>query len=167
MQDAVLVLNANFQPINVCSSHRAINLIVADKATLVLNGRGYIYSVSQAFPKPSIIRLDRMITRPRLRVPLSRNEVFRRDNNTCQYCGKRNATFTIDHVLPRKSGGLHRWDNVVTACISCNHHKGSQTPEQAQMRLMSFPADPPASALYYFQGHITQNEEWEEYVRGW
>ncbi|RME91123.1 MAG: HNH endonuclease, partial [Anaerolineae bacterium] len=124
MQAPVLVLNANFEPINVCTTRRAIGLILAGKAAMVVNGRGYIHTVSQAFPRPSVIRLERMIHRPRPRVKLTRREIFRRDNYTCQYCGRRTPMLTVDHVLPRHLGGKHTWTNVVTACPACNHRKG-------------------------------------------
>lgn len=167
MEDDVLVLNANFQPIQICSTRRAVNLVFSNKASLVLNGRGFIHTVSEAFPRPSIIRLDRMIIRPRLIVPLSRHEVFRRDNYTCQYCGRRNVDFTLDHVIPRKDGGSHSWENVVTACINCNHRKGSRSVREASMELLTRPATPPHSALYYFQSKINRNNEWLEFIEGW
>jgi 5-methylcytosine-specific restriction endonuclease McrA len=167
MQDSVLVLNANYQPIHVCSTRRAITLIFANKASLIQNGRGYIYTVSQSYPRPSIIRLDRMVIRPRLRVQFSRHEIFRRDHHTCQYCGKVNGELTLDHVIPKKMGGEHTWTNVVTACIVCNHHKGSRTPEQANMKLLAQPVLPPASAVYYFQTQIANNQDWEQYIKGW
>lgn len=167
MENDVLVLNANFQPIQICSTRRAVNLVFANKATLVMNGRGYIHSVTNAFPRPSIIRLERMVIRPRLIVPLSRHEVFRRDSYTCQYCGRRNVDFTLDHVIPRKNGGSHNWENVVTACITCNHRKGSHSLREANMQLLSRPTPPPASAAYYFQSSINRNSEWVEFIKGW
>lgn len=167
MLDSVLVLNANYQPIHVCSTRRAITLIFANKATMVLNGRGYIYTVSQSFPRPSVIRLEKMIVRPRLRVQFSRHEIFRRDNFTCQYCGRKTTDLTIDHVIPKKFGGQHIWSNVVSACFTCNHHKGSRTPEQADMHLLARPALPPASAAYYFHSQSVNNSNWEEYLKGW
>lgn len=167
MQDSVLVLNANYQPIHICSTRRAITLMFANKASLVLNGRGYIYTVSQSFPRPSVIRLERMVIRPRLRVQFSRHEVFRRDDYTCQYCGRKTGELTIDHVLPKKSGGRHTWSNVVTACITCNHQKGSRTPEQANMHLLAQPVMPPTSAAYYFHSQLSNNSNWEEYLMGW
>lgn len=167
MNDSVLVLNANFEPIHICNTHRAISLVINDKASLVLNGRGYIHTVSAAFPIPSVIRLDRMVNRPRPRVKFSRHEIFRRDGYTCQYCGKSVGELTIDHVIPRIFGGQHKWNNVVTACIHCNHHKGGRTPEQAGMRLRARPDKPPASAQYYFEKFIQENQNWEQFIKGW
>lgn len=165
--DSVLVLNANFQPINVCSTRRAIMLVYEKKASIIKNGRGQIFTVRNSFPKPSIIRLERMIVRPRLVVQFSRQEVFRRDHFTCQYCGKKNVELTIDHILPRKLGGKHAWTNVITACISCNRRKGSSTPEQAKMQILTQPKHPPVTAYYYFQNEINKYSDWEEYITGW
>ncbi|PWH14555.1 MAG: HNH endonuclease [Anaerolineae bacterium] len=163
----VLVLNANFEPINVCNMRRAIGLMLAGKATLIANGRGEIKTVSASFPRPSVIRLEHMVHRPRPRVKLTRREVFRRDNYTCQYCGRKVANLTIDHVLPRHLGGTHTWTNVVAACPACNHQKGGRRLEEAHMTLINTPREPPASAQYIFGPHLPDNEEWLPYVEGW
>jgi 5-methylcytosine-specific restriction endonuclease McrA len=167
MNEAVLVLNANFQPINITSTYRAINLVLAEKATLVMNGRGYIHSVSQAFPLPSVIRLNRMVKRPRPIVKLTRKEIFRRDDYTCQYCGRKFHNLTIDHVIPRHMGGTTTWQNVVTACSRCNHLKGGLTPQQSGMQPLRAPKAPPSTATYLFGKHINQNQEWQEFLIGW
>lgn len=167
MNEPVLVLNANFQPINITSTYRAINLVLADKATLILNGRGVIRSVTQTFPLPSVIRLNRMIKRPRPIVKLTRLEIFRRDHFTCQYCGRQTSELTIDHVIPRRLGGKTRWDNVVSACPRCNHLKGGMTPEQSSMYPIKKPKHPPNTAIYLFGKHLNQNEEWEDFLLGW
>lgn len=163
----VLVLNANFEPINVCNTRRALGLILTGKAMLLLNGRGEIKTVSQIFPRPSIIRLEKMVKRPRPRVKLTKREILRRDDYTCQYCGQHVSSLTIDHVIPRHMGGQHNWENLVTACSPCNHHKGGRTVEQAQMRLLHLPAEPPASARYIFARHLKENDEWLPFVDGW
>ena len=167
MQEPVLVLNANFEPINICTTRRAIGLIIGGKAAMVANGRGYIHTVSELFPRPSVIRLEIQIHRPRPRVKLTRREVFRRDNYTCQYCGRRDGVLTVDHVLPRHQGGLHTWTNVVAACPSCNHRKGGKSPEEAHMKLLHTPKEPPANANYLFGRHVNENDEWAEFIRGW
>jgi len=163
----VLVLNANFEPLNVCNTRRAIVLVLTGKADLILDGRGEIQSVSQVFPCPSIIRLERMIKRPRPKVKLTKREILRRDNYTCQYCGKILPYLTIDHIVPRRLGGTHEWDNVVAACPACNHRKGGRTVEQAQMRLARPPVEPPSSAVYIFGRHLHENTDWVPYVEGW
>jgi len=167
MQIPVLVLNANFEPINVCNTRRAIGLMLSGKATMVLNGRGEIKTVSRSFPSPSIIRLEKMVRRPRPRVKLTKREILRRDDFTCQYCGVHPSYLTIDHVIPRRLGGHHNWDNLVAACPSCNHRKGSRTLDQAQMRLLHKPAEPPTSADYIFARHLHDNADWVPFVQGW
>lgn len=167
MQEPVLVLNANFEPINICTTRRAIGLILGGKAAMVANGRGYIHTVKELFPRPSVIRLEIQIHRPRPRVKLTRREVFRRDNYTCQYCGRRDGVLTLDHVFPRHQGGLHIWTNVVAACPTCNHRKGGLSPEEAHMKLLHVPREPSASAGYLFGRHLNENDEWAEFIRGW
>ncbi len=167
LHEPVLVLNANFAPINVCSTKRAIVLMLTGKASLVLNGRGVIQSVSQAFPRPSIIRLGMMIKRPRPQVKLNKREIFRRDDYTCQYCGQHKKNLTVDHVIPRRLGGDHSWENLITACASCNHRKGGRTAEQAGMRLLHQPHEPSSSAQYIFGKYISNNEEWLPFLSGW
>ena len=167
MNASVLVLNANYEPINVCDTHRAIVLILSEKASLVLNGRGYINTVKTAFPRPSVIRLEKMVNHPRPRVKLTRREIFRRDNFTCQYCGRHITTLTVDHVVPRHLGGEHKWSNVVAACSHCNHHKGGRTADEAGMHPMRVPKEPPSSAKYIFGRHLEENAEWEPFILGW
>ena len=167
MQLPVLVLNANYEPINVCDTRRAMGLILANKATLVLNGRGEIRSVNAILPRPSVIRLQKMVHRPRPQLKMTRREIFRRDNFTCQYCGRHLSDLTIDHILPRHLGGRHIWKNVVAACPSCNHRKGGRTLEEAGMRLLHPPAEPPNNAHYIFGRHLDENHEWESYLSGW
>lgn len=167
MNAPVLVLNANFEPLNVCDTRRALGLILTGKADMVVNGRGVIRTVSREIPRPSIIRLEEMVQRPRPRVKLTRREIFRRDNYTCQYCGRRSGEMTVDHVLPRHLGGKHIWTNVVTACPSCNHQKGGRRLDESGMKLIRLPQEPPSSALYIFGRHLTENVDWEPYIRGW
>jgi 5-methylcytosine-specific restriction endonuclease McrA len=163
----VLILNANFEPIHVCDTRRAIGLILSEKASLVLNGRGEIKTVSRSYPLPSVIRLEKMVSRPRVRIKLTRREVFRRDNFTCQYCGRHSTDLTIDHIVPRHLGGQHEWTNVVAACSHCNHRKGGRTLEEANMHFLRHPKEPPASAAYVFGRHLDECSEWEPFITGW
>jgi len=167
MHQPVLVLNANFEPINVCTTRRALGLIFNGKAALVLNGRGEIRTVASSYPSPAIIRLEKMIRRPRPSVRLTKREVLRRDNYTCQYCGQHSAFLTIDHIIPRRLGGQHAWTNLVAACPGCNHRKGGRPLEQSQMSLLRAPAEPPASASYLFARHLGENVEWVPFIEGW
>jgi 5-methylcytosine-specific restriction endonuclease McrA len=167
MVSPVLVLNANFEPINVCNTRRAIGLVLSGKASMILNGRGEIRTISRSYPRPSVIRLERMVRRPRPHVKLTKREILRRDNFTCQYCGNNATYLTIDHVFPRRLGGKHVWENVVAACPACNHRKGGRTVEQAQMHLMRKPVEPPSSAFYIFSRHLNENQEWVPFIEGW
>jgi 5-methylcytosine-specific restriction endonuclease McrA len=146
---------------------RAIGLILAEKAAMVVNGRGYIHTISQRLPRPSVIRLEHMIHRPRPRVKLTRREVFRRDNYTCQYCGRHDTPLTVDHILPKHLGGKHIWTNVAAACPSCNHRKGGRRLEEAHMHLLHIPKEPSASAVYLYGHHLSENGEWEQFITGW
>ena len=167
MNTLVLVLNSNFEPLNVCTTRRAIGMMLEGKAALIANGRGMIQTVTRSYPLPSVIRLAHMVHRPRQHVKLTRREVFRRDNYTCQYCGRKVPNLTIDHVMPRHLGGKHVWTNVVTACSSCNHQKGGRRLEESHVRLMTIPHEPPASAKYLFGQHLPENETWEPFISGW
>ncbi len=167
MTDSVLVLNANFEPINICDLRRAMGMILTDKATLVLNGRGVIHSTYQIYPAPSVIRLQYMVHRPRIHIKLTRREIFRRDNFICQYCGKSGGVLTIDPVIPRHLGGQHIWTNVVTACSTCNHQKGGRTIAEANMHLLHIPKEPPSTAIYVFGRHVKDYSEWKPFLDGW
>jgi 5-methylcytosine-specific restriction endonuclease McrA len=168
MQKApVLVLNANFEPINICNVRRAVGLILSGKAAMVVNGRGYIHTISKLIPEPSIIRLEYMIHRPHPQIRLTRREVFRRDNFTCQYCGQHTTNLTIDHVQPKHLGGKHIWTNVVAACPSCNHRKGDRRLTESQMKLIRQPIEPPSNADYIYGSHLYENNEWKPFLIGW
>jgi 5-methylcytosine-specific restriction endonuclease McrA len=167
MNTPVLVLNANFEPLNVCSTRRALSLLVAGKAEMLINGRGYVRTVRLTIPRPSIIRLGYMIKRPRPRVRLTKREIFRRDDHACQYCGSRGSRLTVDHVLPRHRGGEHTWSNLVTACPACNLRKGGRSLDEARMRLLHPASEPRATAAYLFARHLPDNDVWVEYLTGW
>ena len=167
MNDPVLVLNANFEPLNVCDTRRAIGLILTGKAEMLANGRGYIHTALLSIPSPSVIKLENMVRRPRARVKLTKREIFRRDNYTCQYCGRQMAHLTIDHVEPRHRGGQHRWDNLVAACQPCNRQKGGRSASEANMHLHHRPAEPAATATYIFGRHLADNDDWRKYIEGW
>jgi 5-methylcytosine-specific restriction endonuclease McrA len=167
MHQPVLVLNANYEPLNICDTRRAIGLILTGKAEMVANGRGSIHTARLSYPRPSVIRLEHIVHRPRPRVKLTKREIFRRDNYTCQYCGRQAAHLTIDHIIPRHRGGQHRWDNLVTACAACNRRKGGHLMAEANMHLKRQAVEPPATATYLFGRHAADNEEWRKYIEGW
>jgi 5-methylcytosine-specific restriction endonuclease McrA len=167
LNEPVLILNVNFEPLHVCNTKRALSLVFSGKAEIILNGRGLIRTSSASFEIPSVIKLGYMVKRPRLQVNLTKREILRRDNYTCQYCGKRSNTLTVDHVIPRRLGGKHIWTNVVAACPPCNRRKGGKTPESAEMLLNRPPFEPNPSAYYRFGRHLVTHQEWEQFILGW
>lgn len=168
MRDSVLVLNQNYEPLNICSVRRALVLVLGGKAELLEAAKGRIASATRAFPFPSVIRLIHLIKRPRPRVKLTRKEIFIRDGYTCQYCGVRTSNLTIDHVIPRSRGGLHTWDNVVAACQPCNHRKGGKSVAEARMTLLQQPHEPRAGQYYTVERRLdgTFHETWSKFLPG-
>jgi 5-methylcytosine-specific restriction endonuclease McrA len=164
----VLVLNQSYEPFNICRVRRAIVLIYQGKAGMLENGVGFIHSANNIFPIPSVIKLDRMIKRPRLERKLTRFGVFHRDDYTCQYCGQEGRELTLDHVIPRYRGGEHTWENVVSACIPCNRHKAGRTPQQARMRLIHQPCRPRGNTNFFISYHylkyLKYRSEWQKYL---
>lgn len=164
---SVLVLNQNYEPLNICNVRRAFVLLSRGKAEVIEHGAGALRTPSHLFIKPSVIRMVYHIRRPRPKVRLSRREVFLRDNYTCQYCGTRTKDLTLDHVLPRHRGGQHTWENLVSACRACNHRKGSRRPEEAHMKLMRPPVEPKASGYHVLYRHIQSYDEWRKFIPEW
>ncbi|MFC1904585.1 HNH endonuclease [Chloroflexota bacterium] len=161
----VLVLTQNYEPTNICRVRRAVALLYRGKAEMLEDGSGFIHAVSYEFPVPSVIRLAYMIKRPQPERKLTRLEIFHRDQYTCQYCSKETRQLTLDHVIPRYRGGQHTWENVVSACISCNRHKAGRTPQEAGMKLIHHPAHPRGNRLFYIPYHYLQiRSEWQKYL---
>ena len=159
----VLVLNQNYDPLNVCNVRRAVVLLDVGKAELLTNGRGVLHTPLQAVPVPSVIRLMRLVHRPVLRRRLSRREVFLRDGFACQYCGRESRELTVDHVVPRFRGGAHSWENMVSACIPCNHRKAGRIPREAGMHLRQEPRAPRPNPYHRFTlGSLP--EEWLQFI---
>jgi len=159
----VLVLNQNYEPLNICRVRRAIMLIYWGRAEMLENGTGFIHSANNLFPVPSVVRLVYMIKRPRLQRKLTRLEVFNRDHFTCQYCEKQTHQLTLDHIIPRYRGGKHTWENVVSACVPCNRRKAGRTPGEAGMRLVHHPAPPPHGIVFRIPFHQQPRSEWQKY----
>jgi 5-methylcytosine-specific restriction endonuclease McrA len=139
----VLVLNATYEPINVCTVRRAVVLLLKDKAEVIEHGDWQLHSETTTIARPVVIRLVSYVRIPRdtHRRKITRRAVFARDNWTCQYCGSK-STLTVDHVIPRSKGGGSNWDNIVASCAPCNRRKGNALPRQAGMRLLNQPRTP-------------------------
>src|SRR5919109_1645358 len=161
----VLVLNLDFQPLNVCNVRRAVVLLSKEKATVIEHNGHIVTSERLQLQSPSVIRLAYHVKRPRPVVKLTRKEVLQRDDHSCQYCGKRAHDLTIDHVVPRHRGGQHTWENVVAACKTCNHRKGGRTLAEARMRLLRQPVRPPATPQYLYASYVRAGERtWSKFV---
>ncbi|HBN09775.1 MAG TPA: HNH endonuclease [Cyanobacteria bacterium UBA8530] len=139
----VLVLSDSFQPLYTCGVERAITLLYLGKAVSVKDSDALIHSPSVIMRIPKAIRLlvRAVLRRYSESQKPSHQGIFRRDRNTCQYCGKKGQV-TVDHVFPRSRGGADTWENLVTACFSCNNRKGNNSPEEAGMPLLHPPRPP-------------------------
>lgn len=166
MDSSVLVLNQDYEPLNVCSVRRALVLVLRGRAEVIEIGKGVLRTASRLVQLPSVIRLVHYIRRPRPKVRLSRREVFARDGWTCMYCGRVGVDLTLDHVVPRHRGGGHTWDNLVAACKACNHRKAGRTPEEAKMRLFQAPFEPRVSPYHLFRAYLEANDGWRKFVPG-
>ena len=163
LNNPVLVLNQNYEPLNICQVRRAILLILNGKAEVIENNSSVIRSPSFSMISPSVVRLAHLVKRPRPQARLTRRRVFIRDRYTCQYCGKQTQELTLDHVVPRRMDGEHSWDNVVSACKSCNQRKAGRTPREAEMKLLRKPFLPQSNGHYVvYPFHAPP--EWQKYT---
>jgi len=141
MHAPVLVLNASYEPINVCAARRAIVLVLKGVAmTEEVNGH-FLHSARLTIRVPSVIRLLEYRRIPHQTRALSRKNILLRDRNSCQYCGNvlASAELTLDHVVPRSRGGSSTWENLVACCHGCNRQKGNQLPHEAGMKPLREP----------------------------
>jgi 5-methylcytosine-specific restriction endonuclease McrA len=141
----VLVLNATYEPINVCTVRRAVVLMLKEKAELVEHADWRLRSESSSVARPVVIRLVSYVRVPRdaHRRKITRRAVFARDGWACQYCGA-SSNLTVDHVIPRSKGGSSSWENIVASCAPCNRRKGDRLPRQANMHPRRTPSTPRA-----------------------
>jgi len=149
LNSSILVLNSDYNPINICNARRAIVLLIKHKAHMVTE---------------KVIRLIEYIRLPYRRLMANhptRNLIYKRDGYTCAYCGAKER-LTIDHIHPTSRGGQDTWENLVTACCKCNSLKGNRTPQESSMILKVIPKAP------YNKLHLTINtsnvKDWKEYV---
>ena len=140
----VLVLNATYEPINVCTVRRAAVLVLKEKAEVLEHGKRALHSEWLTLERPIVIRLISFVRIPRdaHRRKITRKAVLARDSWTCQYCGSRKPGLTVDHVIPRSRGGKSVWENIVASCASCNRRKGNRLPREIQMHPASRPSAP-------------------------
>ena len=160
----VLVLNATYEPINVCTVRRATVLLLKDKAEVIEIGTTELHWATGSLPKPVVIRLITYVRVPRdsHKRKITRRAVFARDGWQCMYCGAR-TSLTVDHVIPRSKGGGSGWDNIVASCAPCNRRKGDRLPKQANM-VPSRAPKAPNPAIFIHVAAPTIPAAWEQYL---
>jgi 5-methylcytosine-specific restriction endonuclease McrA len=183
----VLVLNRLWQAVSVCSAKRALSLLYLGHAEVVDNAGGNyatldfmewsdfsrqasdeecFHSINLKIRVPQIIVLILFDKTPRKEVKLTRNNIFERDNYTCQYCA---GTFerkdlNIDHVIPRDKGGRTSWENVVTSCVPCNTRKSNHLAHQIGMQLLRKPRKPRLRTFINIQIPATPHPSWKHFI---
>ncbi len=179
LDSAVLVLNRHFQPIHVTNVRRAFALLYAGSAQAVdrqfrtfdfdswaelsaETGDDVVHTVSRAIRVPRVILLQIYDRIPRAKVRFSRHNIYTRDNNTCQYCGRQlpRCDLNLDHVIPRSRGGRTTWDNVVCCCVDCNIAKGARSPDQAGLKLLKVPTRPRWTPTFRAGADRIRYREW-------
>lgn len=163
----VLVLNQNFEPLNICSVQRGMTLLLLDKVEVLRYSDQVVRSAEDEFLVPSVLRLNEGVKRPMPELKISRKSVLARDGYTCVYCGSR-ETLTLDHVFPRHRGGETTWENVVCSCLRCNNKKGARTPQECGMRLPGPPRKPRYVPYISFPRFVSavRRPEWREFLEG-
>lgn len=164
MDQKVLILNQDFTALALCSIQKAFVLLYLEKAELVHKSEtNSLRTITQVYPAPSIIRLQRYVHVPYKGISLSRHNVMKRDQYQCLYCGS-TKNLTLDHLIPKSRGGGSSWTNLATACMRCNTKKGDRTPEEAGLSLKQKPRKPSLTAfLAAHAGNFDQN--WAMYLR--
>ena len=163
----VLVLNASYEPINVCAARRALVLVLKGVASAEELSSSLIHSSRQSLPMPSVIRLLEYRRIPHQTRALSRKNILMRDRYTCQYCHKTlpSAELTLDHVVPRSRAGETTWENLVACCHPCNNRKGSRTPDEAGMKLARAPRPFSLHTSRHLMRLLAKSDDrWQKYL---
>ncbi len=190
---SVLVLNKLFMAIHIISVRRAFCLLCKDLAEVVTLEEGqfatydfstwrevsdyrarhfrqedddWVRTVDREIQVPRVIRLFAYDKLPRQTVKFNRRNIFARDNNQCQYCGKKFPTteLSLDHVVPRSQGGQSTWENIVCACVACNVRKGGRTPKEAHMALIRKPEKPKRSPMLNLKLTHRKYQSWRTFL---
>ena len=192
LESSVLVLNRHYMAVRVVGARRAFSLLFRELAEVVAyeegtyanydfqswcevsqfkrqfepDGYDWVAALNFHIAVPKIIRLlfyDRL---PRSDVKFNRRNIFARDENRCQYCGKKFSTkeLSLDHVIPRSLGGKSLWENVVCACVRCNVRKGGRTPDQAHMTLIRKPIKPRRNPLIHIHLGHQRYHSWTQFL---
>jgi 5-methylcytosine-specific restriction endonuclease McrA len=190
---SVLVLNKMFMAVHVISVRRAFCLLCKDLAEVVSLDDGsfatydfaswqelsayrakhyrqeeddWVRTTSAEIQAPRVIRLLGYDKVPKQTVKFNRRNIFARDHNQCQYCGRKVPTseLSLDHVIPRSQGGGTTWENIVCACVDCNVRKGGRTPRQANMTLIRKPEKPKRSPLLNMKLTQAKYRSWQSFL---
>jgi len=189
---SVLVLNRSFVAVHVTNVRRAVTLLFRRLAEVVHTEEGqfaahsleswrelsamqaalrtadqdWIQAVGYELQAPRVIRLVSCDRGPRPGIRFNRRNVFARDGNQCQYCGRSFPTseLSLDHVVPRSRGGMTSWENIVCACVACNVRKGGRTPHEARMQLVRQPLKPKRSPLLSLKLGNPKYASWRSFV---
>jgi 5-methylcytosine-specific restriction endonuclease McrA len=192
LDSSVLVLNKGYMAVHVISVRRAFCLLFKDLAEVVTLDDGrylthnfqswrevseararfkdpdddYIRTIHFEIQVPRVIRLLTYDRLPRTKVKFNRRNIFARDGNRCQYCGKRFPTgeLSLDHVMPRSRGGGTDWENIVCACVKCNVRKGGRTPTEAGMKLTKTPIKPRTSPTLSLKLANRKYQSWKTFL---
>lgn len=163
----VLVLNASYEPINICAARRALVLVMKGVASPEEFSALLVRSARAAHTLPSVIRLLGYRRIPHQIRALSRKNILMRDRFTCQYCGRTlpSGDLTLDHVVPRSRSGETAWENLVACCHACNNLKGNQTPEEAGMRLIRQPRPFSLHTSRHLMRQLAHGDgQWQKYL---
>lgn len=193
LESSVLVLNKMFMAVHIISVRRAFCLLCKQLAEVVSAEDGSFATYdfeswaelsafrARNFPRededwvrtptseiqaPRVIRLLAYDRVPKQTVKFNRRNIFARDNNQCQYCGRKVPTseLSLDHVLPRSQGGETNWENIVCACVECNVRKGGRTPRQANMTLIRKPVKPKRSPMLNLKLTQKKYQSWQSFL---
>lgn len=184
LDSSVLVLNRLYQPVNITTVRRAFTLLYQGTAKAIddqfqtfdfeswaelseqVRSEDIVKTVSTTIMVPRVIVLQIFERFPRMHVRFSRQNIFLRDQSTCQYCNNRfpRIDLNLDHVVPRARGGRTTWENVVCSCIKCNLKKGARTPEEAGMKLAKTPTRPRWSPFEQGRDGVRPREEWRPFL---
>ena len=189
---SVLVLNRLYMAVHVVSVRRAFGLLFRELAEVIHVEEGqyanydfeswreiselrsafkephddWIRSVNFEIQVPRVIRLLSYDRLPKQAIRFNRRNIFARDGNRCQYCGRKFPTseLSLDHVTPRSRGGETSWENIVCSCVKCNVRKGGRTPQEAHMHLMRQPSKPKRSPLLSIKLGNPKYESWKSFL---
>lgn len=192
LDSSVLVLNKYYMPVHVIPVRRAFCLLFKDLAEVIILSDGhyqsydfqswrevsevrskfkdpdddYIRTIHFEIQVPRIVRVLTYDRVPRNKIKFNRRNIFARDGNRCQYCGKKFPTgeLSLDHIMPRSRGGGMDWENIVCACVRCNVRKGGRTPTEAGMRLIKTPVKPKTSPSLSLKLAHRKYQSWKTFL---